>query len=78
MGDILPLVTSVPLLMNLNDPALRKEQCLIGGAWVGAPISSELAPFGGVKQSGLGWEGSHHGIEEFVELKYIFMGGLEA
>ncbi|MGZ5916172.1 MAG: succinate-semialdehyde dehydrogenase [Methyloceanibacter sp.] len=41
-------------------------------------ISSELAPFGGVKQSGLGREGSHHGIEEFVELKYIFMGGLEA
>ncbi len=41
-------------------------------------ISSELAPFGGVKQSGLGREGSYHGIEEFVELKYIFMGGLEA
>ncbi len=41
-------------------------------------ISTELAPFGGVKQSGLGREGSHHGIEEFVELKYILMGGLEA
>jgi succinate-semialdehyde dehydrogenase/glutarate-semialdehyde dehydrogenase len=41
-------------------------------------ISSELAPFGGVKQSGLGREGSHHGIEEFVELKYILMGGLDA
>jgi succinate-semialdehyde dehydrogenase / glutarate-semialdehyde dehydrogenase len=41
-------------------------------------ISSELAPFGGVKESGLGREGSHHGIEEFVELKYILMGGLQA
>jgi succinate-semialdehyde dehydrogenase/glutarate-semialdehyde dehydrogenase len=41
-------------------------------------ISSELAPFGGVKQSGLGREGSHHGIEEFLELKYILMGGLES
>lgn len=41
-------------------------------------ISSELAPFGGVKESGLGREGSHHGIEEFIELKYVFMGGLDA
>jgi succinate-semialdehyde dehydrogenase/glutarate-semialdehyde dehydrogenase len=40
-------------------------------------ISSELAPFGGVKESGLGREGSHHGIDEFVELKYVMMGGLE-
>mgnify|MGYP001811742728 CR=1 FL=1 len=39
-------------------------------------MSSELAPFGGVKQSGLGREGSHHGIEEFVEQKYVLMGGL--
>jgi succinate-semialdehyde dehydrogenase/glutarate-semialdehyde dehydrogenase len=41
-------------------------------------ISNELAPFGGVKESGLGREGSHHGIEEFVELKYVMMGGLKA
>ena len=34
-------------------------------------ISTELAPFGGVKQSGLGREGSHHGIEEFLEMKYV-------
>jgi succinate-semialdehyde dehydrogenase / glutarate-semialdehyde dehydrogenase len=39
-------------------------------------ISSELAPFGGVKESGLGREGSHYGIEEFLELKYVMMGGL--
>jgi succinate-semialdehyde dehydrogenase / glutarate-semialdehyde dehydrogenase len=38
--------------------------------------STELAPFGGVKESGLGREGSRHGIEEFVELKYVLMGGL--
>jgi succinate-semialdehyde dehydrogenase/glutarate-semialdehyde dehydrogenase len=41
-------------------------------------ISNELAPFGGMKESGLGREGSHHGIEEFVELKYVLMGGLKA
>ncbi len=34
-------------------------------------ISTEVAPFGGVKQSGLGREGSHHGIEDFLEMKYI-------
>ncbi|MEL7211854.1 MAG: NAD-dependent succinate-semialdehyde dehydrogenase [Pseudomonadota bacterium] len=36
-------------------------------------ISTEAAPFGGVKQSGLGREGSHHGIEEFLEMKYMCM-----
>jgi succinate-semialdehyde dehydrogenase/glutarate-semialdehyde dehydrogenase len=41
-------------------------------------ISTELAPFGGVKESGLGREGSRHGIEEFVEIKYMFMGGLDS
>jgi succinate-semialdehyde dehydrogenase/glutarate-semialdehyde dehydrogenase len=40
-------------------------------------ISSELAPFGGVKQSGHGREGSRHGAEEFVEIKYMLMGGLD-
>ena len=34
-------------------------------------ISTEVAPFGGVKQSGLGREGSHHGMDDFMELKYI-------
>ena len=36
-------------------------------------ISTEVAPFGGVKQSGLGREGSHHGIDEFLEMKYMCM-----
>mgnify|MGYP001247142463 CR=1 FL=1 len=34
-------------------------------------ISTEVAPFGGIKQSGLGREGSHHGIEDYLEMKYI-------
>jgi len=41
-------------------------------------ISTELAPFGGVKESGNSREGSRHGIEEFTELKYGCIGGLEA
>jgi len=36
-------------------------------------ISTEIAPFGGIKSSGLGREGSHHGIEEYLELKYLCM-----
>ncbi|WP_039017808.1 NAD-dependent succinate-semialdehyde dehydrogenase [Halocynthiibacter namhaensis] len=36
-------------------------------------ISTEVAPFGGVKQSGLGREGSHHGLDEYLEMKYICM-----
>ena len=37
-------------------------------------ISSEVAPFGGVKESGLGREGSHHGIDDYVEIKYLCIG----
>jgi succinate-semialdehyde dehydrogenase/glutarate-semialdehyde dehydrogenase len=39
-------------------------------------ISNEVAPFGGVKQSGVGREGSHHGIDEYLVIKYICMGGI--
>ncbi|MGO8919420.1 MAG: NADP-dependent succinate-semialdehyde dehydrogenase [Stellaceae bacterium] len=39
-------------------------------------ISTEVAPFGGVKESGLGREGSKYGIEEFLEVKYLCMGGI--
>lgn len=41
-------------------------------------LSTELAPFGGVKESGLGREGSKYGIDEFVEIKYITMAGLSS
>ena len=40
-------------------------------------ISNEVAPFGGVKESGLGREGSHYGIDDFLELKYICIAGLD-
>ncbi|HEX7560261.1 MAG TPA: NAD-dependent succinate-semialdehyde dehydrogenase, partial [Usitatibacter sp.] len=40
-------------------------------------IATEVAPFGGVKQSGLGREGSKYGIEDFLEIKYIAIGGIQ-
>ncbi len=39
-------------------------------------ISTEVAPFGGMKESGIGREGSKYGIDEFVEIKYLCMGGI--
>ena len=39
-------------------------------------LSTEVAPFGGVKQSGLGREGSKYGIEEYLEVKYLMLGGI--
>jgi succinate-semialdehyde dehydrogenase / glutarate-semialdehyde dehydrogenase len=40
-------------------------------------ISTEAVPFGGMKQSGLGREGSHYGIDEFIEVKYLCFGGVD-
>jgi succinate-semialdehyde dehydrogenase / glutarate-semialdehyde dehydrogenase len=41
-------------------------------------ISSETVPFGGMKESGIGREGSKYGIEEYLEIKYVLLGGLGA
>ena len=39
-------------------------------------ISTEVAPFGGVKQSGFGREGSKYGLDDFLSMKYICLGGM--
>jgi len=39
-------------------------------------LSTEVAPFGGMKESGIGREGSHHGIDEYLEIKYLLMAGI--
>lgn len=41
-------------------------------------LATEHVPFGGVKQSGLGREGSHHGMDDYVEIKYLCMGDIQA
>jgi succinate-semialdehyde dehydrogenase/glutarate-semialdehyde dehydrogenase len=58
--------------------AFRVTEALdYGMVGVNAPIlGTEVAPFGGVKESGLGREGGRHGVEEFVEMKYLLIGGL--
>jgi succinate-semialdehyde dehydrogenase/glutarate-semialdehyde dehydrogenase len=39
-------------------------------------FSTEVAPFGGVKESGIGREGSKYGVDDFIEIKYVLHGGL--
>jgi succinate-semialdehyde dehydrogenase/glutarate-semialdehyde dehydrogenase len=41
-------------------------------------ISTEVAPFGGVKQSGIGREGSKYGIDEYLEMKYLCIAGIDS
>ncbi len=41
-------------------------------------ISTEVAPFGGVKESGIGREGSKYGIEDYLEIKYLCLAGLDS
>ena len=54
------------------------EKLEYGIVGVNAPIiSTEVAPFGGIKESGLGREGSRYGIDDFVELKYVRLGGID-
>ena len=55
--------------------AAEALECGIVGINTG--LINEAAPFGGVKQSGLGREGSHYGIDDFVETKYLCFGGLD-
>ncbi len=60
--------------------AFRVAEALeYGMVGINAPIlGTEVAPFGGVKESGLGREGGKHGMDEFVEIKYMMLGGLGA
>jgi len=50
-------------------------ECGIVGVNTGL-ISTEVAPFGGIKQSGVGREGSRHGLHDYTELKYVCLGGI--
>ena len=58
-----------------HDVAEQQVETGILGLNEGA-LASEAAPFGGVKESGLGREGSHHGIDDYVEIKYLCVGDI--
>ena len=57
--------------------AAERLQCGMVGINEGL-ITTEVAPFGGVKQSGLGREGSKYGLEDYTQLKYVCIGGMNA
>jgi succinate-semialdehyde dehydrogenase / glutarate-semialdehyde dehydrogenase len=53
------------------------EALQVGMVAVNSPfLSTEVSPFGGVKESGLGREGGRYGIEEYLQLKYVLLGGI--
>ena len=61
-------------LGRVNRVAERLEYGIVGVNT--GLISTEVAPFGGVKQSGLGREGSKYGIDDFLSIKYMCIGGV--
>jgi len=77
MNNIAP---SSAARLRLVDPALlRVAEAIEAGIGVNEGlISTEMAPFGGVKASGLGREGSKYGIEDCLEIKYVRLGGIDA
>ena len=78
-GDIValspPLIIERPHVDRLFGTLAEAIEAGIIGINEGL-ISTEVAPFGGVKESGLGREGSHYGIEEYLEVKYLALGGI--
>ena len=72
LGDGLDPGTGMGLLINGGRMAVGLKAGMVG---INSGIlSTAVAPFGGVKQSGYGREGSRHGIDEYVQLKYLCMG----
>lgn len=78
--DVICLVTSPGYLFS-RDPAQiwRVSEALeVGMVGINeTAISSEMVPFGGVKQSGMGREGSKYGMDEYLIKKYLCMGGIQ-
>ena len=66
-GDVVPSHRADARIVVLKQPVGINE----------GVISTEVAPFGGIKQSGLGREGSRYGIDEYLEMKYVLFGGVD-
>ncbi|TIW50761.1 MAG: aldehyde dehydrogenase family protein, partial [Mesorhizobium sp.] len=87
VGTITPWNFPASMVARKISPALAagctivlkpaEQTPLVAGAMFAlARMSSEAAPFGGMKQSGIGREGSRHGLEDYLEMKYLCMGGI--
>ena len=72
LADATVLFSALPHVVGASLMAEALETGMIGINT--GLISTEVAPFGGIKQSGLGREGSRHGIEDYLEIKYLGMG----
>ena len=73
------VVGSTPILygQNMSRVWCMMEALEFGIVGInGGVVSTEVAPFGGVKQSGIGREGGSEGLREFTELKYVCIGGI--
>jgi succinate-semialdehyde dehydrogenase/glutarate-semialdehyde dehydrogenase len=69
--------------VSLADRELVRDQAFIDGLEYGILgintgfISVEVAPFGGVKESGIGREGSKYGVDDWIETRYLPLGGID-
>jgi len=71
----LKMIDSEPTYIYLDCFSLSLEYGIIGVN--SGMISTEVAPFGGMKESGIGREGGKYGLDEFLEIKYLCLGGLQ-
>ena len=70
------LAISTPAISAAPSASPRRSKYGMVGVNEGL-ITTEVAPFGGVKESGIGREGSKYGIEDYLSVKYICVGGLD-
>jgi len=71
----LKMIDSEPTYIYLDCFSLSLEYGIIGVN--SGMISTEVAPFGGMKESGIGREGGKYGFDEFLEINYLCLGGLQ-
>ena len=85
-NNILDISAATNLIAEFDEPTVailkHTNPCGVGSdedlraAWEKAFATDKQAPFGGIKQSGFGREGSRYGLEDWLELKYLNMAGL--
>ena len=86
MSELVPLANDTEfglaayVLQPRHRPHLARRGGARGSGMVGINVglmANEIVPFGGIKESGIGREGSHYGLEDYLEIKYRCFGGLD-